>query len=67
MTKAIDPVESSDEIIKSALSSLKKKNRSAFDLLIESTNEGFFDKHQSKGKIYKLADLLLETIDSKGG
>lgn len=67
MTKAVDPAESPFKIIESALSSLKKKNRSAFDLLIKSADEGFFEKHQSKGKINELAELLIETISSKGG
>jgi hypothetical protein len=54
-------------IVLSALSTLRRKNKQAHEILAEELAEGFFDHHQSKGKINALANRLLETIRSKGG
>ena len=49
-------------IIGPALIKLEPINKSSSDFLVEAVVRGFFDSHQSKGALNKMAGSLLKTV-----
>jgi len=54
-----DKDESVEEILRSSMVDLVGKNKKAYDLLIKKAGEGFFEQHQTRGILEKLANQLL--------
>jgi len=53
--------ESVRDIFSLALTKLAQQNKQAYDLLLQKADEGFFEQHQTKGTIKKLAAQLIDT------
>lgn len=54
--------ESVQDVLRSSLTELVQQNKGAYDLLVRKASEGFFEQHQTRGALNKLATQLLNTV-----
>lgn len=57
--------ESVQDILRSSLTELAQQNKGAYDLLVQKASEGFFEQHQTRGALNKLATQLLNTAETR--
>lgn len=50
------------DILRLSMKELCEKNNAAYTLLISKADEGFFEEHETRGKLNALADSLLDTL-----
>ena len=54
--------ESVGDILRLSMKELSENNNEAYTLLISKADEGFFEEHETRGKLNALADSLLDTL-----
>jgi len=52
--------QSVEDILRSSLIELSKERKGIYDALLNEAREGFFEQHQTKGALKKLAGQLLK-------
>ena len=57
--------ESVQDILCSSLTELAEQNKEAYDLLVQKASEGFFEQHQTRGVLKKLATQLLNPAETR--
>jgi len=57
--------KSVEDILRSSLTELAQQNKGAYDLLVQKASEGFFEQHQTRGALNKLATQLLNTAETR--
>ena len=65
--KARNKNESVQDILRLSLIELAEQNKEAYDLLVQKASEGFFEQHQTRGVLKKLAAQLLNTVETRKG
>ena len=58
--------ETLENILRTSIENLEEYNKEAYEQLIQHARDGFFEQHQSVGKIGRLADMLLNALEEGG-